>query len=160
MSRTNSLTPLFTKKDIIQSITVFGVKAESKMLRILIQAGEYAVAEARKKSQEESFIDHTGNLRSSIGYVIAKNGVIHTDNFEESAKGTDKVTGKRTGYQLAVSLADKYRMNGYVLIVVAGMEYAAVVQNIENKDVLLGTVIKTESYLGKLISKFKTKLYG
>lgn len=79
---------------------------------------------------------HTGNLRSSIGYVIVRNGEILGRNFQLSEKaGTDKQTGKREGEQLAMDLINTYS-KGLVLICVAGMKYAAHVEAMDNKDVM------------------------
>ena len=155
MAHKNSLTPLFSNKDIDKFIKRFGERSESKVYEILVQAGEYAVGEARKGG---IYNDITGNLRSSVGYVILKNGALVVDNFEKSKKGSDRATGEKTGRQLAFSIAKSTAKKGYVLVVVAGMEYAAAVQDIEGKDVLKGAVILTENYLGTLISKITSKL--
>jgi len=155
-----SLTPMFSMKDIDKAFERFGQSAGDKMYDIMVQTGENAVRIARSKTQEESFVDQTGNLRSSIGYVISRRGEIFMSDFQDSPRGTDKKTGKKQGYDLALELADKFKMNGWVLILVAGMEYAAAVQDIEGKDVLAGTVVETETYLSSLIKGFKNRLYG
>lgn len=155
MSKNNSLKPLFKINELKKIVDKFGEEAEQKVLDILIQAGEYAVKKAR---EEGKYNDITGNLRSSIGYVIAKNGNIQVKNFRESNNGSDKSTGKTQGYKLARSVVSSSFKNGFVLVVVAGMEYAAAVQDIEGKDVLLGAAIGTDAYLKTLISSIKSKL--
>lgn len=155
MAKSNSLTPLFNTKDIDKMIARFGVNAEAKVYQTLVQAGEYAVSEARKGGVYNNI---TGNLRSSIGYVITKDGSVIAENFEKSQHGSDRNTGVATARQLAVRTAISVAKKGYVLVVVAGMEYAAAVQDIAGKDVLEGAIILTENYLSTLISHLRKKL--
>lgn len=71
-----------------------------------------------------SYKDRTGNLRSSGGYVVVANGHIVLDGIEGSSKGAD---GTKEVKKLAKVLSGKYN-NGYVLICMAGMDYAAHLQ--------------------------------
>lgn len=89
-----------------------------KFLRVLRYCGEMAVNEARTSG---NYQDQTGNLRSSIGYVIAINGKIIEDNFEGSAEGQN--VGKKIAREIARSIPD------IALIVVAGMKYASHVES-------------------------------
>ena len=155
MAKNSSLNPLFNTKDIDKMIARFGVNAEAKVYQTLVQAGEYAVSKAREGGV---YKDITGNLRSSIGYVITKDGNTVTDNFEKSQRGSDRSTGVATARQLAVRTAISVARKGYALVVVAGMEYAAAVQDISGKEVLEGAVILTENYLSTLISHLRKKL--
>lgn len=82
--------------------------------------GESCVNEARKK---HSYQDQTGNLTSSIGYVIAEDGKIIFESFEGA-----KDAGKRAGIQFARDIVKNYP-NDVVLIFVAGMKYASYVAN-------------------------------
>lgn len=52
-------------------------------MNLLQRTGEEFVKIARL---EGNYIDHTGNLRSSIGYVIVKDGRIVGKNFQLSEK--------------------------------------------------------------------------
>ena len=73
------------------------------------------------------FGDVTGNLRSSIGYFILKDGKIIIENRKLSTKGTDKITG----YGAAIHLLNEVqKITGYQLIGVAGMGYAAYVESL------------------------------
>lgn len=111
---------------------------------LLQRTGEEFVKIARL---EGNYIDHTGNLRSSIGYVIVKDGSIVGRNFQVSEQaGTDKQTGKREGEQLAMDLVRTFP-KGYVLIGVAGMKYAVFVEAMENKDVLTNAANKAEDFI-------------
>jgi hypothetical protein len=80
--------------------------------------GFEAVALARNHG---NYKDDTGNLRSSVGFVIGKNGAtLNSGGFEGT--GTGKNTGRTFAEKL---LADT---NGYALAVVAGMYYGVYVE--------------------------------
>lgn len=53
------------------------------IIRIMRVVGEDAVNEARSYAKQNDWQDVTGNLRSSIGYVITLNGSIVGENFEK-----------------------------------------------------------------------------
>lgn len=101
-----------------------------------------------------SYTDQTGNLRSSTGFIITKNGrivdsVFGTANFDNDEKGQE------TGRQYAEQLASKFS-TGYALIVVAGMNYAAAVE--VNKDVLTSGEIYVKQTLPGLLTQLKLKV--
>lgn len=96
-------------------------KIEQLIIYNLSYVGEQCLTEARNTN---SYKDQTGNLRSSIGYTIVKDGrVIRQSDFAVVRKGSE---GKSEGEQFARSLASKFP-EGIVLIVVAGMNYASYV---------------------------------
>lgn len=72
-----SLTPLFTTEDIKKWGKIFEAQAKKKILLFLQAGGERFVKYARENG---SYEDRTGNLRSSIGYIIVKNGDIVMEN--------------------------------------------------------------------------------
>ncbi len=91
------------------------------ILRRLAAAGEQAVNAARTG---HGYTDRTGNLTSSVGYVIVEDGtVVQESSFETVMDGAK---GSSEGRAFAESLAARYPA-GIVLIVVAGMNYAAYV---------------------------------
>lgn len=93
------------------------------VIRTLCVAGESAVNAARLTTQKQ-YKDQTGNLRSSVGYVVVADGkIVKMGDFDPSEHGTDKATGQRTGKEYAKQLASRFS-SGLVLIVVAGMDYA------------------------------------
>ena len=144
MARKSSLTPLWKKSDIRKLFDKLGERAEFIIMDLLQRTGEEFVKIARL---EGNYIDHTGNLRSSIGYVIVKDGSIVGRNFQVSEQaGTDKQTGKREGEQLAMDLVKTFT-KGYVLIGVAGMKYAMFVEAMENKDVLTRAADKSDDFI-------------
>ncbi len=72
-----------------------------------------------------SYTDRTGNLRSSTGYVIVRDGRIVSSSDFSPVKGGRK--GSRDGKEFAKRLAAEHG-SGIVLIVVAGMSYACYVK--------------------------------
>lgn len=136
------LTPLFTTSQLDRWFEHFQSKAEDKMLVLLQAGGEKFIQVARRSG---SYKDQTGNLRSSIGYVIAKDGKVVAENFKESDKGSDKTTGKFKGNRLAVEVSLSHK-GGYVLVGVAGMEYAAAVEA-KGYEVVSGANTQCEKYL-------------
>lgn len=144
MARKSGLTPLWKKSDIRKLFDKLGERAEFVIMNLLQRTGEEFVKIARL---EGNYIDHTGNLRSSIGYVIVKDGSIAGRNFQLSEQaGTDKQTGKREGEQLAMDLVKTFT-KGYVMIGVAGMKYAVFVEAMENKDVLTRAADKADDFI-------------
>ena len=101
----NGMTPLFTFDEMERWFDHFQSKAEDKMLVFLQAGGEKFIEVARRSG---SYKDQTGNLRSSIGYIIAKDGEVVTENFKEGDKGTDKTTGKYKGRRLAEEVSLSY----------------------------------------------------
>ena len=150
--------PLFSTKDINRWFDIFEDRSEDKMLKTLQYAGEYFVKLARSSGRYD---DITGNLRSSIGYIILRDGKIVDENFELSKKGTDKAKGRNEAVALAKKIATTNK-KGLVLIGLAGMQYATYVEAMDGKDVISGAYISTEDFLRKLIEKAfkKAKIYG
>lgn len=144
MARKSGLTPLWKKSDIRKLLDKLGERAEFVIMDLLQRTGEEFVWIARLEGQYD---DWTGNLRSSIGYVIVKDGKIIGKDFKLSEKeGTDKQTGKREGEQLAMDLVKTFS-KGYVMIGVAGMKYAVFVEAMENKDVLTRAADKADDFI-------------
>lgn len=142
--RSSGLRPMWDKRQISKLFEKVIDRAEFMIEDLLENTGKEFVDIARLNGQYD---DHTGNLRSSIGYVIVKDGEILGRNFQLSEKkGTDKETGKREGEQLATDLVSLFP-KGYVLICIAGMKYAAFVEAMENKDVISGAADRTQDFI-------------
>ena len=155
MKRRSGITPLWSDKEVEKWFDYHIDKAEERIYKLLQRAGEEFVKIARNSGK---YIDHTGNLRSSIGYVIAINGKIVAENFAKSAKsGTDKTTGVNYAARLSADLAKIYN-KGYVLIGVAGMKYAVIVEAMDNKDVISSAGIRTEDWIRKQSKKLFDKI--
>lgn len=106
-------------------------QARKEIVSILQYVGLEAVKEARLNG---NYTDRTGNLRSSIGFIIVDNGKVIFENFgaipsKEKVKGSDGgTTGKKKARSFALELTKKYNQ-GICLIIVAGMNYASYVEN-------------------------------
>lgn len=115
------------------------------------QIGEEAVTIAREMG---TYHDITGNLRSSIGYLILVDGkpVITGESKQYAGSQGDGSKGVAETQQLMQKLKAKYPW-GIVLILCAGMEYAAFVENVKHKDVLTSATHRAEDLAKKLIGK-------
>jgi len=145
------LKPLFSGSSIDEDrlIAIF----QKKMLMLLQAAGEQFVKIAR---EEGSYKDRTGNLRSSIGYVIVSDGTILEYAFQKAGEGSEGDKGVDAGYELAKKISTSYT-TGMVLIGVAGMNYALAVEAIKGLDVITGASIQTEQWLKKAIKAISNK---
>jgi hypothetical protein len=132
------LTPNFSKKDVENYLQKRLVLIEKEILRQLQYLGEKCVADGRING---TYRDRTGNLRNSIGYVVMKNGNIIHENF------------KGQGKEVATNAARKY-LTGYVLIVVAGMKYAAYVEA-RGYNVLSSAELLAESEMPKMLKRLQ-----
>ena len=150
----SGFTPMFTQSDIDRFVNQFVDRAEEKMYTLLQAAGEMFVRYARESGR---YIDHTGNLRSSIGYVIVRNGKLASRNFKKQDVGTEGSEGVNKAEKLARELANTHN-TGLVLIGVAGMEYALFVEAMESKDVITGANIKTEAWMKAAIKSVTGKM--
>lgn len=117
------------------------------IIRLFQYIGEYCVKVARESG---SYNDITGNLRSSIGYVILQDGKPIVQGESQKFKEGDE------GVNAAQSFLDKIRgefPTGIVLIVYAGMKYAAYVENIHHKDVLASAELAAKSLAEQLLKE-------
>ncbi|MCB6712275.1 HK97 gp10 family phage protein [Bacteroides xylanisolvens] len=136
----------------------FAKRIHKAMITVLQYIGEECVRQARENG---NYIDHTGNLRNSIGYVLLHDGNIISNNFEErvQSKVIDKANGMGVleGRTLAEKLAKDFT-KGYALIIVAGMNYAYYVETL-NKDVLDGAERYAMRVVPKMIKSLQTQVY-
>lgn len=142
------LVPQFTKADIDAAIKKKLKAYQNAVLVRLKQAGEKFVNLARDHGD---YTDQSGNLRSSVGYIILHNGVPLVEDFKQVKQG---VEGVNKGHVLAKKEALK---NGYVLVGVAGMDYAAAVES-KGRDVITGSAQIVESWLKNALKTLDSKL--
>lgn len=159
------ISPSFKMVDVRAKLEADAKKIERIIILRLQYLGEECVNIARSLS---TYTDQTGNLRNSIGYIIARNGVVVKDNFSKTAsvkkvskKGKESRTkgsgdGVKVGKELALEvLAGKRK--GYALIVVAGMNYAHAVE-LKNFDVLTSAEQYAKKELPGMIARLKGQI--
>lgn len=139
------ITPLSSISDYLAKETE---KREKALIRILKYVGEACINEAKHNGD---YIDQTGNLRSSIGYVVVKSGsIIYSGGFEKVKKGGK---GQSEGKALSKELVDS---KGIVLIVVAGMNYAAYVET--NRNVISSAELLAENLVPQMLRQLGFKV--
>lgn len=122
------------------------------------EIGELAVKIAREKG---SYNDITGNLRSSIGYVIlidgnpVRYGV--PEAFKGKAEGADGAKGVADGQAMLRKLQAKFPW-GVVLIVCAGMHYAAEVESVRHRDVLTSAELEADKLAKRLLKNITSEI--
>lgn len=137
----------FTKEDIQRRYDRFLRQIEKQQIRILLDLGEKCVEHARNIPPEQGFTDRTGNLRSSIGYVLFNDGEPILDNFVSMRGAT---TGVDKGKQIAQNAAVRHP-SGLCLVVVAGMDYAIHVEA-KGRDVLTSAETLAKRELPRMIN--------
>lgn len=166
--------------ELKQAILNVPIDLKKEIINQLGAIGEECVKYARE-DHERNWGDVTGNLRSSIGYVVLWDGepVIGGAPLPRSvAPGTREVTrhrkkkdgtvveyiahvkiggdgkaGADRSKQLLEELRSKYPSGG-TLILVAGMNYASFVESVHGKDVLTGASLIAEEKVERFIKMF------
>ena len=142
------ITPQFNSNDIERILREKIEKYHQKVIRILRIVGEKCINEARTNG---SYQDQTGNLRSSIGYVVLQDGKpIEKGGFTPTERGTKKgKDGQKEGESFINKVISQYP-KGFVLVVVAGMKYASYVEA-RNYNVLSSAELLAEKEVPKLL---------
>ncbi len=147
MARVNGFIPQFG--NVVGSVfKEFQESIHTDVLRKLQYAGEEFVNASRSNS---TYLDDTGNLRSSIGYIILLNGKVIDISFKKQSGSSDGDLGKLQGMTVASEIASQYP-TGYALIGVAGMEYAASVEA-HGFDVITGGANKAITTLKSILNE-------
>jgi hypothetical protein len=158
--------PMFTRNDLKKLFDAYLKEVENAQIEALEKLGEECVTHARELPPEIGFHDRTGNLRSSIGYSVYKDGVAVRDYYFKS-EGKEKRKGKSNigeeALKKAKDLADKVgkETKGIALVVVAGMDYAAAleangawkIKSRRSYDVLASAELLAERKLPKILSE-------
>lgn len=141
------------------------------ILRRLHHLGLEMTAHARTITRGHSsggYDDQTGNLRSSIGFRIYKDGVSVEDGGFESIGGPEGEANAKKALDL---YSDKIPTTGWTLLIVAGMNYASAVESGNRKtrngryyqakgyNVLHLTGVEMSKRIDELIKEFKEN-YG
>ena len=141
-----------SQKDIEEFLIKAAKLIKDYMLRALAKLGEESIVKIRDRGQSESWIDHTGNLRSSVGYTVYDYGVKYMQSSFASVLNGSK--GRSEGMRMVLALAQEYS-NVFALVVVAAMDYASYVEAIEGKDVLESTRIWAQSIVEQRLNRAK-----
>lgn len=126
------------------------------MANVLCYAGEEVVKYARDPNRKR-YTDQTGNLTSSIGYVVLWDGKVVKQSDFSPVRGKSGKPGKLSGSKEGRKFLNRLIQEngeGLVLIVVAGMPYAAYVEAM-GYDVLDSAEIKAEEIVKRMLSKLK-----
>lgn len=123
-----------------------GVTAKKRaIVNVFCYAGERCIEEARNGG---TYIDRTGNLRSSIGYAVVWDGkVIQLDGVEKTKDGDNGVS---EGMKFLQSRVGKAKKKGITLIVTAGMHYAEYVEA-KGYNVLTSAELKVPEIVKRLL---------
>lgn len=117
------------------------------IIETLEYIGEKAVTIARDRGNYNNI---TGNLRSSIGYVVLHDGEPVRQGNQEVYK--DGGEGSKVAEELLTRVSSEYPQ-GIVLIVCAGMKYASYVEDIHGRDVLTSARLETEETANRMLKE-------
>lgn len=141
----------------IEEIEAYVEEELQKRIRLVIEAferiGEECIKVAKVKVQAipKDFEDQSGNLRSSVGYAILDDGELVQEPTVVSVVKDGK-DGEKRAKAYIKELQSEYN-DGLVLIVVAGMDYAAYVQA-KGYDVLVSADMKMEEMVERMVATF------
>ncbi|MEI6752351.1 MAG: hypothetical protein WCK78_04215 [Paludibacter sp.] len=140
------ITPEFSENDVQSYIDEQLAEQKKVLINTLIYVGKRCVNQARSLN---TYMDQTGNLRSSIGFLVLDNGsVVGSSSFPTVKSGSE---GKKTGQEFIKSLTAENSV-GLVLIVVAGMNYASYVEAM-GLDVLTSAELLAEQIIPEMLRK-------
>lgn len=124
------------------------IKVSDSVLSALDIAGLEIVNVARRTKTYE---DRTGDLSASIGYGVYTYGKAY------SIGGFLGGQGEQSGQQKLIEIAGLYTHSRYVLLVVAGMEYAAYVER-KGYIVLDAAKLQADSIIANALNNIKLEL--
>ncbi len=157
-----AVTPSFTIGAIRKRFEAFLAEIEKKKISRLQMLGEMCVSHARRVPKGQGFEDQTGALRSSIGYMIFKDGVAIRGEYEvvtgvnkEGKPMTGGADGAKAGEALARRVGE--RTKGLALVVTAGMNYATHVES-RGRDVITSAEQLCERELPRMIDELKDSI--
>lgn len=149
---------------IVKNIKVKTDNLKERCVEIFCYVGERCVTEARKAGE---YNDITGNLRSSIGYVVLLNVRAYQYGKPKTYRGRQKVknskgrlvrskgdSGVKEGQAVLDKLAEEFAAKypkGIVLIVAAGMKYAVYVEEIHNLNVTASAELLADELVPRLL---------
>lgn len=106
----------------------------------------------RRKPHQPHYIDDTGNLRQSLGFVVYDHGKRVFSGVDGNGEGTRKAD------ELCEEVAGEYP-DKIVCVVVAGMNYAAYVES-KGYDVISGSIKAKEGLLRQYLEEVIKNVKG
>ena len=156
-----SIKPKFTQQQLRDILVDRLGRIELAAISRLQFVGEKFVTNARNNG---TYKDRTGNLRSSVGYVILKDGVQIAQNFRAFPQVDPKAKGAGQGITKAQEaideVAEKLKAQyprGLILIGVAGMDYAAAVES-KGFDVITASSLTAKTDLETGFKELQSKI--
>lgn len=141
---------LTTPTEIDRLIEAEVERLKTALVYNLCAIGEQVLNAARLTN---SYKDQTGNLRSSIGYVVSVDGeIVQMSSFDVVKEGGD---GAKGGKAYALQLVKDFPQ-GIVLIVVAGMNYASYV-SAKGYDVLESSELLADRLVPQMLGQLGFK---
>lgn len=147
----------YKKGDAAKEFRKIQDEIDKEIIRAMSYAGEKFVTNARNMTKTQGgFGDVTGNLRSSIGYFILKDGeIIKSDTKQFSG---NKGNGSEGFASAITGLLYIEKKTGFQLVGIAGMNYAS---HVETKGLNVVTLqgdvmlIDLEKFYKILENRFK-----
>lgn len=140
-----AITPNFNEADVKGLFNNFLQVLEKRAIARFQYLGELCVTHARTSG---NYTDRTGNLRSSVGYTIFKDGVAIQEAFVGTGASKGKAVAKKAGTK---------HKKGITLVVVAGMEYALAVES-RGKDVLTSAENLAKTEVPRILDALKANI--
>lgn len=155
------ITARYKQADVNRELQRWYLSIENGIIKILQRAGEQFVRDARMAINIDAsafpkgdYLNHTTNLRSSIGYFLLKDGQVIQMNIEGTGDGRNAAMG------VVSKLPNK---GGYQLVGVAGMDYASYVES-KGYNVITSqadiAIVNIERLLAKYRDHLNTKGAG
>ena len=143
----------FTRSDVKKAYDNFVDGIKRQQINRLQMLGEMCVNHARNVPMEQGFQDQTGNLRSSIGYMVFVDGVAVHSMFEQRKEGAQ---GVKAGEALAQRVGER-NLQGVCLVVTAGMNYALYVES-KGHDVITTAEHLAQRELPRMLEKLVSQI--
>ena len=138
-------------EDIKAYLLKFPGLVEQAIIYNLSYVGDECLKAARLSS---GYTDQSGNLRSSIGFRLLKDGELITESTFEVIK--DGKEGSEKGVAKLETISASFP-KGIVLVFVAGMEYAGYVAD-TGRDVLDSAALLADKLVPEMLNKVKKQI--
>ena len=136
-----NIKPQFKPSVIEDNIKGFIEAIHDKVILVLIQLADRHAEDLRSNAE---FMNHTFNLRSSLGAVVFRNGKIVHENFM-------LVGGGNEGFDKGRKIAkENVPPIGLGMMLIAGEDYALYVEARDNKWVISGSSMRLTKILQNL----------